>query len=111
MKKLIATLVILIIGFIIYSCAVSAPSWSNIGSERVYIEDCRDTFKIEQLDSALKTHCINPSLKEWSTMKYYTPEKEEMNQFVYTKNDTSYVINKINSDNYIFYRRYLNKTE
>lgn len=109
MKKIIVILLSFIIS--LYSCSISAPSWSSIGSERVYIEDCRDTFKIYQIDSVLKTHSINYKFTNWSNMKYYTPEKEELSQYIYIKKDTSFVINKINAENCIFYRRYLNKTE
>lgn len=111
MKKIANALKIFVLSFFIYSCAVSNPSWTNIGSERVYIENCRDTLKFEQLDSVLRNYEIHPTGTEWSTMKYYTVEKDEMTQFVYTKNDTTFIINKINNNDYVFLMRYLNKVD
>lgn len=108
MKKLISVILILLISF---SCSVTTPSWTNIGHERVYIENCRDTLDFRGLDSTLKANGIHPLDKEWTTMRYYTPEKEEMTQFVYTKKDTTFIINKINSTDYIFIKRYLNNVE
>ena len=66
---------------------------------------------LKELDSTLKVNGIHPIDEEWTTMKYYTPEKDEMTQFVYTKKDTTFIINKINSTDYIFFKRYLNKIE
>lgn len=109
MKRIISILLILIVG--IYSCSVYKPSWTNIGYDRVYIENCRDTLNFKELDSTLRANEIHPIDEEWTTMKYYTPEKDEMTQFVYTKKDTTFIINKINSTDYIFFKRYLNKIE
>ena len=106
MKRIIAILTTLLIVFVIYSCAVSMPSWTNIGSEKVYIEDCRDTLEFEELDSVLSKNGIYPLDSEWTIIKYYTPEKEEMTQFVYSVKDTTYVINKTDSEDYIFYKKY-----
>lgn len=111
MKKIITILSILTLGFFIYSCSISNPSWTNIGSERVYIENCRDTLDFRQLDSTLRENGIHPSEKEWTTMKYYNLEKDEMTQFVYTLKDTTYIVNKINNEDYVFLKRYLNKVE
>lgn len=110
MKKIISLLLVICLTF---SCAITtvSPSWSNIGSERVYIENCRDTLEFEQLDSVLRSQQIHPSLAEWTTMKYYNPDKEEMTQFVYTKKDTTYIVNKINNTDYVLFKRYLNKVE
>ena len=47
-------------------------------------------------------------MNEWSVIRYYTPDLYEMTQFVYTKSDTTYVINKTDSL-YIFTARRLNK--
>jgi uncharacterized protein YxeA len=105
MKKIIAFIVSILI---VFSCAISTPSWTNIGSDKVYIENYRDTVEFVELDSILNTHNIHPTSTEWSTMKYYTPEKEEMTQFVYTKKDTTFIVNKT-IDGYIFLMRYLNK--
>ena len=111
MKKVIIILSIAI-SLLIYSCSVSNPSWTNIGYDRVYIENCRDTLDFKELDSTLRANGIHPIDKKWTTMKYYTPEKDEMTQFVYTKKDTTFIINKINSTDYIFFKRYLlNKIE
>ena len=105
MKKIIA---FIMAAFIIFSCAVTAPSWTNYGSDGVYVEYCRDTLSYDQLDSALASHRLTPTWDEWATMKYYSPEKDEMTQFTYTKSDTTYVINKTDSL-YIFIARRLNK--
>ena len=110
MKKIIVLLTIALSVFI-YSCSISNPSWTNIGSERVYIENCRDTLDFRQLDSTLRENGIHPSEKEWTTMKYYNLEKGEMTQFVYTLKDTTYIVNKINNEDYVFLKRYLNKAE
>ena len=105
MKKIIA---FIMAAFIIFSCAVTAPSWTNYGSDGVYAEYCRDTVDFLQLDSTIKSHGITSSMNEWSVIRYYTPDLDEMTQFVYTKSDTTYVINKTDSL-YIFTARRLNK--
>lgn len=105
MKKIIAFIMAV---FIIFSCAVTAPSWTNYGSDGVYVEYCRDTLSYDQLDSALNSHALNPSLNNWTVMKFYTLDKSELTQYVYTKSDTTYIINKTGFD-YIFTARRLNK--
>lgn len=108
MKRIIAILFI-IIG--LYSCSISNPSWTNIGSERVYIENCRDTLNYSQLDSAIRANHIYPSISGWSSMRYFDDNKNELMQFTYTKKDTTYIVNKINAEDYVFIKRYLNKAE
>lgn len=110
MKKIIAIL-LMTLSLLIYSCSISNPSWTNIGSERVYIENCRDTLNFEELDSTLRANVIHPIGEKWTTIKYYTPEMDEMTQFIYTKKDTTFIVNKINSTDYVFFKRYLNKIE
>ena len=105
MKKIIAFIMAV---FIVFSCAVTAPSWTNYGSDGVYVEYCRDTVDFLQLDSTIKSHGITSSMNEWSVIRYYTPDLDEMTQFVCTKSDTTYVINKTDSL-YIFTARRLNK--
>lgn len=107
MKKIVIILSVIVLGFFIYACSISKNSWSDIGSDAIYVEYCRDTLDSNQLDSALRTHNVHPDISEWSTMKYYSPYKEEMHQFIYTKNDTTFIINKINDDDYIFFVRHL----
>lgn len=106
MKKLIAFIISIIL---IISCAISYPSWKNIGSPGVYVESARDTIEFAQIDSVLGYYNIHPTLNEWTTIRYYTPEKNEVTQFVYTKKDTTYIVNKIDNKNYVFVKRYLNK--
>ena len=106
MKKIVAFITAV---FIVFSCAVTAPSWTNYGYDGVYIEYCRDTLSYDQLDSTLTSHRLTPTWNEWATMKYYSPEREEMIQFTYTKLDTTYVISKTDSI-YVFTAKCLNKS-
>lgn len=106
MKKIVAFIISIIL---VISCAVSYPSWKNIGGPGVYVESVRDTIEFVQLDSILKRNNIHPTVNEWTTMRYYTPEKNELTQFVYTRKDTTYIVNKIDNKNYVFVKRYLNK--
>lgn len=103
LKRIVVTLII----FLTIGCAVTAPSWYNIGSEKTAIELCRDTVTYEQLDSVCKSHEIYPSSEEWSTMTYYSKElKDEMNQFIYTCGaDTLYTITNFGDDQFIFTMR------
>ena len=106
MKKTVACIVAVLM---IFSCGITSPSWMNYGSDGVYIEYCRDTLSYDQLDSALISHRLTPTWDEWTIMKYYSPERDEMTQFTYTKSDTTYVISKIDST-YIFTAKCLNKS-
>ena len=106
MKKIIA---FIMMAFIVFSCAVTAPSWTNYGSDGVYVEYCRDTLSYVQLDSTLNKNDIHPFNKKWDTIKYYNSNGDEITQFVHSKNDTTFIVNKINSKDYIFIKRYLNK--
>lgn len=107
MKRIVIILSVIVLGFFIYACSISKNSWSDIGSDRIYVEHCRDTFDHNQLDSALRTYDVHPNISEWSTMRYYSPDKEKMHQFVYTKNDTTFIVNKINAEDYVFFIRHL----
>lgn len=102
-KRIIVTLII----FLTIGCAVTAPSWYGIGSEKTAIELCRDTVTYEQLDSVCKSHGIYPSEEEWSTMTYYNKEsKEAMHQYVYTRGqDTLYTITNFGGEKCIFTMR------
>lgn len=107
MKKVISIICLLLV---VFSCAVtkSTPSWSNIGYDGVYIEYCRDTVTYEQLDSVLNSNNIDVKLNNWSKINFYTVNKNNIEQFTYTKYDTLYVVNKL-EDNYIFTARCINK--
>lgn len=107
MKKILAIIISL---FIVFSCGIFAPTWTEIGQEGTYIEYCNDTLAVEQLDSTLNSHNINVTFDKWSLMKFYSPDKEELIQFTYTKSDTIYVITKDN-DKYIFTAKCLNKLD
>lgn len=103
LKRIIVTLII----FLTIGCAVTAPSWYNIGSEKTAVELCRDTVTYEQLDSVCKSHGIYPSEEEWSTMIYHNKEsKETMNQYMYTRGqDTLYTITNFGGEKCIFTMR------
>lgn len=99
MKRLISILTIILIAF---SCAVTTPSWTNIGSEGVYIENCRDTVSFNQLDSICDSHKITRNLSDWSIMNYYNSKDDMMSQWTYIRNtDTIYTITHTDST-YIF---------
>lgn len=99
-KRLIATLII----FLTISCAVTTPSWQQIGSDKIQVELCRDTVTYEQLDSLCNAHKINPTVEEWSSMVYYNKESAEaMNQYIYTCGpDTLYTITNFGGEKCIF---------
>lgn len=100
LKRIVVTLII----FLTIGCAVTAPSWYSIDSEKSTVELCRDTVTYEQLDSVFKSHKIYPSEEEWSTIIYYNKDsKEAMNQYVYTRGqDTLYTITNFGSEKCIF---------
>ena len=105
MKKIF---IIILSIFIIFSCGITKSTWCDIGFEGSYIEFCRDTVKIDQLDSVMISNNINTELKNWSNMDFYTPEKEKISQYTYVKSDTVYVISEIDST-YIFTGKCINK--
>lgn len=107
MKRIIAIITIITSVILVFSCAISSPNWIDYGQEGVYIEYCRDTITHDELDSVLASHKINPNWNEWSVIKYYEPDYDEMTQFTFTSSDTTYTINKTRST-YIFTARCLN---
>lgn len=102
MKKFILILVTI---SLLIGCAVTKPSWTNIGSDGIYIETHRDTIHFNQLDSLLKSHNIKPTLDEMAVMYFSNSDEDFIAQYTYTKGqDTIYVITDIN-DSYVFTRR------
>lgn len=111
MKK---ALIILISIFIVFSCAVTAPSWTNIGSDGVYIENCRDTISYNQIDSVIKSNNIKYDLERWSKISLYNGNvgnNDVMTQWTITTgtelSDTIYVITKFSDMDslYIFTKK------
>lgn len=102
MKKFIFAIITIVL-FI--GCAVTTPSWTNIGSDGVYIETHRDTIQFNQLDSLLKSHNIKPTLEEMAVMYFHNSNEDFITQYTYTRGqDTIYVITSIN-DSYVFTKR------
>ena len=103
MKKV---LTIFVAALILFSCAVSVPSWVSSSKEGVYVETCRDTIGFDKLDSVFKSHHIKPTIDEWALMKFYNTKEDNMSQWTYTCKDTIYTVTGIDSL-YIFTKRNL----
>lgn len=56
MKRIIT---IVVTAFIIISCATTAPLWTTIGRDGVYVNVCTDTLTTTQLNSMMEQRNIN----------------------------------------------------
>lgn len=82
----------------IFSCGIStnAPSWTDIGSDGVYVEVCNDTLTQYQIDSTL-----NAAYKDWDKMTYYNSSTDSLVQWTTVKNDTVYNVTRY-EDKFIY---------
>lgn len=82
----------------IFSCGIStnAPSWTNIGSDGVYVEVCNDTLTQHQIDSVL-----NDEYKSWDKMKYYNSSTDSLVQWTTVRNDTVFNVTQYD-DRFIY---------
>ena len=101
MKHIITFIVSLVI---IISCATTAPSWTNIGRDGVYVTVCNDTVPT----SILKIRNVN--YNHWP-MSVYISNTDTLTQYTYIKDDSIFSItfNTLLKDSCIYNVRYFNE--